>query len=271
MFDDGIKPETNQRNLILRLYDDNLTIDSTGAMSGNGTFLNINLYAPANSEQLPIGEYHISDTINDFTITPGSLRQEGNAYYATGSYLGQYTDNGLSVLFLTEGNIAVENNSNYSITCSFIGSKTEIVDATFNGSIDIYDTSYENKTTTIEYTNATTESVEIVEEPTLNHIKIALTNNDTTVTFIARTPKSITTLPLGNYYLSDNAIAYTLVNGKCTISTTESTSNIVKATLQVKETTHQATFTDDKGTKYLIRPTQKSENIRKQILKSFAY
>ena len=271
MFDDGIKPETNQRNLILRLYDDNLTIDSTGAMSGNGTFLNINLYAPANSEQLPIGEYHISDTINDFTITPGTLHQEGNAYYATGSYLGQYTDNGLSALFLTEGNIAVENNSSYSITCSFIGSKNEIVDATFNGSIDIYDTSYENKTTTIEYTNATTESVEIVEEQTLNHIKIALTNNDTTVTFIARTPKSITTLPLGNYYLNNNTIAYTLVDGQCTISNKETSSNITNATLQISETKFQAKFTDDKGTQYQLRPAQKNENIRKQILKSFAY
>ena len=103
VFDEGIKPDIVQRNLILRLYDDNLTIDSTGAMSGNGLFLNINLYVPSNSEQLPIGEYHTSDTINDYTIMPGALRQEGNAYYATGSYLGQYTDNGLSALFLTEG------------------------------------------------------------------------------------------------------------------------------------------------------------------------
>ena len=109
VFDEGIKPETNQRNLILRLYDDNLTIDSTGAMSGNGLFLNINLYAPTKSEQLPIGEYLTSDSINDYTIMPGALRQEGNAYYATGSYLGQYTDNGLSALFFTEGEITIEN------------------------------------------------------------------------------------------------------------------------------------------------------------------
>ena len=118
VFDEGIKPDIAQRNLILRLYDDNLTIDSTGAMSGNGLFLNINLYVPSNSEQLPIGEYHTSDTINDHTIMPGALRQEGNAYYATGSYLGQYTDNGLSALFLTEGNVIVENN--LTVYCTYI-------------------------------------------------------------------------------------------------------------------------------------------------------
>ena len=271
MFDEGIKLETNQRNLILRLYDDNITIDSTGTMSGNGLFLNINLYAPADSEKLPIGTYKTSDTINDFTILPGALRQEGNAYYATGSYLGQYTDNGLSALFLAEGEITIENNGNYSIICSFAGTQAEKVDATFNGTIDIYDTSHENQITTIEYTNATTESIELAEEPTLNHIKISLSNNDTIVTFVARTPKSITTLPNGNYYLNDNTIAYTLVAGQCAISTKENRTEIVSATLQVGETNLQATFTDSDGGKYLIKSASKNENIRKQLLKSFAY
>ena len=271
MFDEGIKLETNQRNLILRLYDDNITIDSTGSMSGNGLFLNINLYAPAESEKLPIGTYETSDTINDFTILPGALRQEGNSYYATGSYLGQYTDNGLSALFITKGEITIENNSNYSIICSFTGAQAEKVDAIFNGTIDIYDTSHENQTTIIEYTDALIEPIELAEEPELNHIKIVLSGNDTTVTFVARTPKSINTLPTGNYYLNENKMAYTLVAGQCLISTKENTSEIVVATLQVSEPNLQATFTDSNGCKYLIRPTQKNENIKKQLLKSFAY
>ena len=271
MFDEGIHLETNQRNLILRLYDDNITIDSTGSILGNGLFLNINLYAPAESKELPIGTYQTTDTINDFTIMPGALRQEGNSYYATGSYLGQYTDNGLSALFLTEGQIIVENNSSYSVICSFTGDQTEKIDATFNGNINIYDTSLENQITIIEYTDAITEAIELAEEATLNHIKISLSNNDTIVTFVARTPKTINTLPTGNYYLSDNILAYTLIPEQCTITTKEKYTRIVSATLQVKETNLQATFTDNNGIKYLIRPIQKSENIRKQILKSFAY
>lgn len=271
MFDEGIKHETNQRNLILRLYDENITIDSTGSMSGNGLFLSINLYAPTDSEKLPIGTYKTSDTINDFTILPGALQQEGNSYYATGSYLGQYTDNGLSALFLTEGEITIKNNGNYSIVCSFSGAQTEKVDAIFDGAIDIYDTSQENQVTTIEYVDAVTEPIELAEEPTLNHIKISLIGNDTTVTFVARTPKSINTLPAGNYYLNDNIIAYTLVAGQCAISSKENSTKIVSATLQVSEPNLQATFTDSKGTKYIVQQTQKSENIRKQLLKSFEY
>lgn len=263
MFDEGIDQETNQRNLILRLYDENITIDSTGAMAGNGLFLNINLYAPADSEELPTGTYKTSDTINDFTILPGALRQEGNAYYATGSYLGQYTDNGLSAIFLTEGEITVENNGNYAIVCSFTGTQTEKIDATFEGSIEIYDTSKENQITTIKYTEAITEPIEIAEESTLNHIKITLVGNDTTVTFVARTPKSVNTLPNGNYYLNNNMIAYTLVEGKCTISTNEGSEAITSATLQVSESNLQATFTDAKGEKYQIRHIKNSENIRK--------
>jgi hypothetical protein len=240
-------------------------------MSGNGLFLNINLYAPSNSEQLPIGTYKTSDTINDFTILPGALRQEGNSYYATGSYFGQFTDNGLSALFLTKGEIIVENNGSYSIVCSFIGAQTEKVEATFNGSIDIYDTSHENETTIIEYTDTITELIELTEEPTLNHIKISLSNNDTIVTFVARTPKSINTLPEGNYYSNEEQKAYTLITSKCNISTTKETTNIVDAILQVRENQYQATFTDANGVKYLLRSTKNNENIIKQKVKTFVY
>ena len=263
--------DKSYRNLILRLYDNNLTIDSTGTMSGNGLFLNINLYAPSNSEQLPIGTYKTSDTVKDFTILPGALRQEGNSYYATGSYFGQFTDNGLSALFLTKGEIIVENNGSYSIVCSFIGAQTEKVEATFNGSIDIYDTSQENQVTIIEYTNITTEPIELAEEPTLNHIKISLSNNDTIVTFVARTPKSINTLPEGNYYSNEEQKAYTLITSKCNISTTKEITNIVDAILQVRENQYQATFTDDNGVKYLLKSTKSNENIIKQKVKTFVY
>ena len=266
VFDEGVKSETNQRNLILRLYDENLNIDSTGAISGNGLFLNINLYAPNDSEKLPIGIYQTSDTIKDFTIQPGKLLHEGSSYYATGSYLGQYTDNGLSALFLTEGKITVENNGNYSIICSFIGNQTEKVDATFNGSIDIYDTSHENKITTIEYTDSKQEPIEIENEPTLNHVKITLSNNDTTLIFIARTPKSIITLPTGNYYLSTNIRAYTLIENECFIETSDKKTAIVEATMQVKENEYYGTFTDINGNKYSIR---KQENIKKTTNKIF--
>ena len=268
VFDEGVKSETNQRNLILRLYDDNLNIDSTGTMSGNGLFLNINLYAPTESEGLPAGTYKTSDTINDYTIQPGALRQEGNSYYATGSYLGQYTDNGLSALFLTEGEIIIENNGDYSVKCSFSGIQTEKVDASFDGQIDIYDTSYENKITTIEYTNSEQESIEIENEPTLNHIKITLSNNDTTVIFIARTPKSITTLPTGNYYISTDVRAYTLIENECFIETSDKKTAIIKATMQVKENEYYGTFTDIEGNKYSVK---KQENIKKQQIKSFVY
>lgn len=270
-FDEGIKPETNQRNLILRLYDDNLTIDSTGTMLGNGLFLNINIYAPTDSKQLPIGEYHTSDTINDYTIQPGALRQEGNAYYATGSYLGQYTDNGLSAIFLTEGNIKIESNDNYTITCSFIGISKEEINATYNGNLNIYDTSQENQITTIEYIESKNEPIEIEKEPIVNHVKITLSNNDTTIIFVARTPKSITSLPLGNYYLSDEIIAYTLVPNECTIATNDKTTSITAATLQVQENEYYGTFIDIDGNKYLFHSITKNENIRKQQIKSFVY
>ena len=271
VFDEGVKAETAQRNLIVRLYDDNLYVDSTGTMTGNGRFLNLNLYAPADSEQLPIGEYQISDTIRDYTIAPGALRYETNAYYATGSYLGQYTDNGLSVVFIIAGNIKIENNGKYTITCSLAGEAKEEVNVVFEGNLNIYDTSYENQATTIKYTESEYEPIEMEDESALNHIKITLSNNDTTITFVARTPKSVNTLPTGTYYLSKEIMAYTLVSDKCQMTTKDNTIKIVSVTLQVKEEEYYGSFTDADGNKYLLLSTKKHENIRKQQIKSFVY
>jgi hypothetical protein len=165
-------------------------------------------------------------------------------------------------------NIAVENNSNYSITCSFIGSQTEVINATFNGTINTYDTSEENQVTIIEYSDSANEIIEIEEEPTLNHIKITLSHNDTIITFVARTPKSITSLPFGSYYLSDNVIAYTLVPNRCQMLIADKTTTITTASLQIKENECYGSFTDSEGNKYLVK---KQDNIRKQQIKSFVY
>lgn len=271
LFDEGIKLGNTQRNLILRLYDDNLSIDSTGSTLGNGLFLNINLYAPSDSKQLPVGIYNTSDTINDFTILPGALRQEGNAYYATGSYLGQYTDNGLSALFLASGVIEVSQNDNYSITCSFLGTQAECVNATFNGEIPIYDTSAENQTTTFKYNNVTTEQVDISNEPTLNHVKINFLGNDSTISFIARIPKSISYLPQGKYYLSTALQAYTLCPQHSFIIAQNDTTIINFAILNVESEKYSATFTDINNINYSLQIQKKHKNVSKQKLNSFVY
>ncbi len=268
LFDEGIDTTVDKRNLILRLYDDGLSIDSTGSMSGNGLFFNINLYVSADSEGLPLGIYNISDTINDFTILAGALKQEGNAYYATGSYLGQYTDNGLSALFITEGNIEIADN--YTIVCSLLGAQSEIINSTFNGDIPIYDTSAEKETTTIEYSNVAVEDF-YINDSKLNHFKISFSANDTTITFIARVPISINTLPLGSYYTNHEPKAYTLIPKYCTINTQQKTTQIITATLKVDENSFESTFTDENGIKYLLHSPKKRQNILKQSLKNFAY
>lgn len=270
-FDEGIKPQTNQRNIILRLFDENISIDSVGIVVGNGLFLNLSLYTPADGEQLPIGKYETSDTIHDFAIMPGAIRQETNTYYATGSYLGQYTDNGLSVIFIKEGNIEIANNGKYTINCSLLGTSNEEIKATYNGHIQIYDTNRANQSKTFEYTNAEYESVEIKNEPTLNHIKITLSNNDTTIVFVARTPKSISTLPTGTYYLSNDTMAYTLMLDRSAMITPNQAITMITATLQVQKNEYYGSFTDCYGNKYLFHCANKYKNIRKQQIKSFVY
>lgn len=268
LFDEGIDTTINKRNLILRLYDDNLTIDSTGLILGNGLFLNINIYVPADSKELPLGEYNVSDSINDFSILPGALKQEGNAQYATGSYLGQYSDNGLSALFISDGNVNI--NDNYTITCSLFGNQSEIINCFFTGNIPIFDTSTEKLTTIIEYNNVSVEEF-YINNSKLNHFKISFFANDTTISFVARVPISINTLPSGSYYTNHELKAFTLIPEYCTINTQQKTTQITTATLKVNENNFESTFIDENGIKYLLRSPKKQQNITKQRLKNFAY
>lgn len=269
VFDEGIDTIVDKRNLILRLYDDGLSIDSTGSMSGNGLFLNINIYVSADSEGLPLGEYNISDTISDFTIIPGKLKQESNAYYATGSYLGQYTDNGLSALFLDCGNITVSDN--YTIQCNLIGSQTEIVKAYFSGNILIYDTNTKKETSIIEYSNTSIEEFHLSSEKNLNHFKISFISNNNTVSFVARAPLSVNTLSSGTYYTSNELKAFTLNTEYCSISSATDTTKISNAMLQFNGTDFTATFTDEYGSEYLLRNQKNRKNIHKLKIKNFVY
>ena len=75
-------------------------------------------------------------------------------------------------------------------------------------------------------------------------------------------------MPTGNYYLSTDIRAYTLIENECFIETSDKKTAIVEATMQVKENEYYGTFRDVNGNKYSIR---KQENIKKQRIKSFVY
>ena len=249
-FDEGVDSLENKKNIIIRLYNEDISIDSTGSIQGNGNFINLNIYVPANNNTIPTGSYKISNEIIDFGIKPGALIETNNSYYATGSYLGEYTYYGLNAIFFTEGNVEITNH--YRLKCNFTGSNKENITISFSGDIPIYNTSTTPKTHTIEYTEVDVTKISIDSEENFNHFKIALSNNDTTISLVTRTPISTNNLPIGTYYTNQDKKAFTLIPEFSNMTISQNSHKITNATLIVKENEFAATFTDEKGAKYQI-------------------
>lgn len=264
IFNSGIEENTTSNYLTLRLHEASLSIDSTGNISGNGQFLNLSLYAPISTQQLPAGTYTTNtDMKSDFSIEPGNEAYIDGETYATGSFLGKYINGKLSVTYIREGTIEVTNDSSYNIKCTFEGKKNEHIEATFNGNPTYYDISSKTDIQPMYYTKCLLRQVEIPAETDANHISILFTTaSDTIVAMTARIPLTAPTLPPGYYITSDECRPFTLVDSKqaytCIISRSDTT-NIVAATLNVTQTQngiieYHATLTDTKNKQYTIEP-----------------
>lgn len=215
VFNNGIDEESGSSMKILRLYEDDLIIDSTGNVSGNGLMLNLLLFSNATTEPLIEGTYQLNDSRMPFTVLPGEIKEEEGATYATGSFLGQYSDNGLSVLFARTGLMRVsKENDDYTIECVMEGSLNEHIEARFAGKISMYrtDTTYEVEE--LYYDNVEMSDTLIESETMLRHTKLTFDCGGKTVEMILRLPKSCKEqMKEGRYTLSSEIESYTIMTG----------------------------------------------------------
>lgn len=265
IFNEGVESTSNANRLTIRLYTNGLAIDPTGNISGKGTFLNLAVYAPISPEVLPTGQYQTATTTgSEFSIAPGQLSTEGNNDYATGSFLGEYTDNGLEVLFIDRGSMTVEYDGSYIVKCSFECRRNEHIDASYQGTPEYCDTSDNDTVRHIHYTNAETKNLNVSNEHNTKHIGITFTTgSDTIITLTARIPLSAVSMPTGVYTTSEICRAYTLTHAESLspgyiVSMPDSTV-ITSARLSVSanaanDNTYSATIVTALNERYILSP-----------------
>jgi len=215
VFNNGIDEESGSNVKILRLYEDDITIDSTGNVSGNGLMLNIFLFSNATTEPLIEGTYQLNDSRQPFTILPGEIKEKEGTTYATGSFLGQYSDYGLSVLFARTGLMRVsKEGTDYAVECVMEGSLNEHIEARFSGKIAMYrsDTTYQVEE--LYYDDVEMSDTLIESETMLRHTKLTFKCGSKKVEMILRLPKSSKErMKEGRYTLSNKTESYTIMTG----------------------------------------------------------
>ncbi len=266
IFDYGDVEKSGVNNLILRLYNSDLTMDSTGSIAGEGTFLNLSLYSSITDDYIEEGNYTVSESVVSNTVQKGEIYSaDDGQYYVRGSYLGQYTAYGLSVILINGGYTTIAHyNDIYNIKCLLDGADSERISITYAAEPKYYMVT-EAEHTDINYTYYNLEQFEVASESTLTHKRLIFnTQEGVDVELYLRTPISSSDfLPQGSYSVSDAIQSFTLMNAisdyPCTIAVDGQTKVLVSGTLMVSlsdtDATYSfsATFVDEDGNQYTMQ------------------
>lgn len=259
-----VEDDDDKREIVLRLHDSSLSFDKTGNASGNGTFLSIHLFTPISSDSLPLGDYNVSDNEMQYTVAPGEINEENGQFFVTGSFLGQYTDNGLGVICVNRGSVSVSFDAVYHVDCDLSGSDNEKIEAECTAFPLYFRNGNDISARSIYYQNYKLEDFTLQSEPLVNHKKLTLDcEGDTSVVFVARVPLSVDFLPIGEYLMnSDASRTFTLLSAKnefcCSLLTADTVCRMNNATLYVTQDENEkclfeASFLTDKES-FVIHP-----------------
>lgn len=209
----GVDDRTGAMTQVLRLYDDGLTMDGEGNVTGNGLMVSLALFSPVGTDTLTAGSYLVEDSHREMTVKPGEVREEEGKTFVSGSFLGQYTDNGLSVLLLTAGRVEIsrEADGEYSVECEMEGAQKELVRVVWKGKPARYRADSVEEPERIFYTEIAILDTVMENETATRHTFVRLVDGKKRVGLLFRLPLTATEqLLAGRYTLSDNDVSYTI-------------------------------------------------------------
>ena len=239
-------------NFALRMLGAGLSLDNEGALVGEGLFVNIDMNVPADKLSVPGGNYSVSASREAFTFVPGALYEEDGVQYATGTFVGQRTADGLRVVFIATGTFWM-NQTGDSYTCEahFVGTHNEDVVVRFGGKIDVLDRS--GTTPPVTYTF---ETQSVVQEflgdayaVGLNTFRFTATDADTLLQFDLYAPLSVGDLCPNGHYEFAGARAYSIAAASFTYGTevkTIASGEVVVAQTEAGQS-FRCTFVDETG------------------------
>ncbi len=265
IFDYGDTDGAGVNNITLRLHNEDITIDSTGAVMGNGLFLNLSLYTSISDEYIVSGRYTVSDNLVQNTIQKGEIYSVDGVSYARGSYLGQYGDYGLSTIFIESGYMTIDKYGQINnITCVFGGGGNEHISVSYAAEPKYY-LIRETEHYTLNYIDYNLEQFYVYDENLLSHRRLEFeTEQGYRLELYLRTPiSSQELLPQGSYSISNDVRPFTLMDSEseypCIIVDSGYVKKIKSGSLNVMfrdsdgTLSFSGTFVDEDGNQYTIK------------------
>ena len=207
--------DVGSHNFVLRLLGNGVSMDQDGSLAGEGLFINFDVQLPLTDLAITSGTYNISDVRSEYTFMPGQIYEESGTQYAIGTFVGQRTSEGLSVIFVKSGSFWITMTGNtYKLEAHLLGEKDEDIVINFAGVIPVIDKTETNPPETIilDPVSAHMESLGDIYSVGLNVFRQTVTHaTDTVLQIEFYAPLSITgQLPSGTYQFSGTT-TYSLV------------------------------------------------------------
>jgi len=134
--------DSSLNTTMLRFLSDGYKIEPNGDITGAGTYINMQLFAPKSTDSIPLGTFRQSNTPKSYTYLSGYIHEHNDRRYAMGSYLGYLSVGSNSVILIKEGVFNISKSmSQYVVEGVLRGDKDETISLSYSGDIPLFDRS----------------------------------------------------------------------------------------------------------------------------------
>ena len=138
----GDSYDNSYNTVVVRFLSDGCRIEPNGDITGAGTYINMQLCAPKSTDSIALGTFRQSNTPIQYAFLSGYLREHNDRRYVLGSYFGNLSVGGNSVVLIKEGVFNISKSmSQYVVEGVFRGDKDEVIELSYSGKIPLYDRS----------------------------------------------------------------------------------------------------------------------------------
>lgn len=138
----GDSYDNSYNTVVVRFLSDGCQIEPNGDITGAGTYINMQLFAPKSTDSIALGTFRQSNTPMQYAFLSGYLREHNDRRYVLGSYFGNLSVSGNSVVLIKEGVFNISKRmSQYVVEGVFRGDKDEVIELSYSGKIPLYDRS----------------------------------------------------------------------------------------------------------------------------------
>ena len=184
-------------------------------VSGVGTMLNLVTSFASDAEYIPDGMYTFTTEPEDGGFQIGTIETVNGKFYAQGSYVAYYTNNGTSVILIKSGVVNIQRAGDiYKVALTAEGANQEIITMVYHAEIELKQ-EVVRSTVAMQYTTMTDVVTDTLSTSLIHELTFTNATLDSLMTISVVTPSfSEAYIPLGSYTFSEEIAPFNVLGSR---------------------------------------------------------